>query len=85
MARLATFLLLLTALPAVFATYGIYDLVKRRIPQHAGNFIFTLVNGTGDSFTISDTPGKSGVTVECTTVNACARGLYTYVTDLLSD
>lgn len=61
---------------------GINALVKRRIPQHANDFTFQLVNGIPDSFVVSDTKGrKGGVTVECTTLSACSRGLYTYVAD----
>ena len=84
MVRLTELVLLAAALPTVFATdnlAGLYGLVKRRIPQHANSFQFKLVNGTGDSFIVSDTPHSSnrGVTVECTTISACARGLYTCV------
>ncbi|KAI0964544.1 hypothetical protein AcW1_010249 [Taiwanofungus camphoratus] len=60
---------------------GIYSLVQRLIPQHENSFTFALIEGQGDSFVISDTQGQSGgITVQCTTVSACARGLYTYVT-----
>ncbi|PCH34408.1 glycoside hydrolase family 89 protein [Wolfiporia cocos MD-104 SS10] len=60
---------------------GIYSLVQRQIPQHQNSFTFALIEGDGDSFVISDTHGDSGgITIECTTVSACARGLYTYVT-----
>ena len=60
--------------------HGIYGIVARRIPSHTGDFTFKLSNGTGDSFVISDTKGHSGhITVTCTTVSACARGLYTCV------
>lgn len=59
---------------------GIYSLVQRLIPQHENSFTFALIEGQGDSFVISDTQGQSGgITVQCTTVSACARGLYTYV------
>ncbi|KAH8094672.1 alpha-N-acetylglucosaminidase [Cristinia sonorae] len=62
---------------------GVQALVKRRIPKHANDFTFQLVNGTGDSFLVSDTKGHSGgVTVQCTTVSACSRGLYTYLTQI---
>ncbi|CCM02759.1 uncharacterized protein FIBRA_04867 [Fibroporia radiculosa] len=58
---------------------GIYSLVQRQIPQHENSFTFSLIAGGGDSFVISDSEGDSGgITVECTTVSACARGLYTY-------
>lgn len=64
---------------------GIYALVKRQIPQHADAFTFTLVNASTldeyDAFTLKDTndEGKTGISVECTSVSACARGLYTCV------
>lgn len=80
-------LALIAAVPSVLsatdpALQGIYDIVERRIPDHTGDFTFKLVNGTGDSFIISDTRGRSqGITVSCTTTSACARGLYTYVPD----
>ncbi|RPD65623.1 alpha-N-acetylglucosaminidase [Lentinus tigrinus ALCF2SS1-6] len=57
---------------------GIYALAKRRVPTHAHAFSFSLADGEADSFVISDAP--SGIHVECTTVSACARGLYTYLT-----
>ncbi|OSD08704.1 glycoside hydrolase family 89 protein [Trametes coccinea BRFM310] len=57
---------------------GIYALVKRRTPAHANAFSFALVEGESDAFTISD--ARNGIHVECTTVSACARGYYTYLT-----
>ena len=58
---------------------GLHSLVQRRIPQHADKFQFNIIDGTGDSFTVSDsTTAPGGITVECTTLSACARGLYTY-------
>ena len=54
---------------------GIYALAKRRLPGHAHAFSFSLADGEGDAFVISDTK-NNGIHVECTTVNACARGLY---------
>ncbi|OBZ68450.1 Alpha-N-acetylglucosaminidase [Grifola frondosa] len=68
---------------AAIALDGLYALAQRRLPQHADHFTFTLTGGNSelDSFVISDTKGKPGrITVECTTVSACARGLYTYLT-----
>lgn len=78
-------LVLIAVIPSVLAAtdpalQGVYDIVQRRIPEHVDDFTFKLINGTGDSFVISDTKGASGgITVSCTTSNACARGLYTYV------
>ncbi|TBU41733.1 alpha-N-acetylglucosaminidase [Dichomitus squalens] len=57
---------------------GIYALAKRRVPAHAESFSFSLSTGEADSFVVSDVPG--GIHVECTTVSACARGFYTYLT-----
>lgn len=76
------FLVLLSALGQTLAATsslkGLYALVERRIPVHAKAFTFHLVNGTGDSFVISDIK-QDKFNIECTTVIACARGLYTYV------
>lgn len=59
---------------------GIYSLVQRQMPAHEDAFTFSLTQGDGDSFVISDTEGTNGsITVQCTTVIACARGLYTWV------
>ncbi|RDX54615.1 alpha-N-acetylglucosaminidase [Lentinus brumalis] len=57
---------------------GIYALAKRRVPTHAHAFSFSLADGDTDSFVVSDAP--AGIHVECTTVSACARGFYTYLT-----
>lgn len=56
---------------------GVYALAKRQIPQHADAFTFKLVEGEEDAFTISDAKKKGSFIVECTTVSACSRGLYT--------
>lgn len=58
---------------------GVYALAKRQIPKHANAFTFKLVEGEDDTFTISDAEHKGGIVVECTSVSACSRGLYTYV------
>ncbi|KAI0363472.1 hypothetical protein BV20DRAFT_1126271 [Pilatotrama ljubarskyi] len=58
---------------------GIYALVKRRVPKHADAFSFSLVDGESDAFKITD--AQCGIHVQCTTVSACARGLYTYLTE----
>ncbi|KAI0695655.1 alpha-N-acetylglucosaminidase [Cytidiella melzeri] len=85
MFRLVKLVLLATVLPKALASTslaGIQSLVQRRIPQHADNFHFSFVEGSGDSFVVSDTPGiAGGVSIQCTTVSACARGLYTYCTE----
>ena len=54
---------------------GIYALAKRRVPSHADAFSFALVDGEPDTLVVSD--ARNGIHVECTTVSACARGLYT--------
>ncbi|EGN99592.1 glycoside hydrolase family 89 protein [Serpula lacrymans var. lacrymans S7.3] len=68
---------------------GLYSLVKRQIPAHAGAFTFELsaantTNAT-DTFTLSDigknATGNATILIECSTISACARGLYTYVTE----
>ncbi|OCH93008.1 alpha-N-acetylglucosaminidase [Obba rivulosa] len=70
------------AAASYLALDGLHALVQRRLADHAGSFTFQSTEGEGDSFVISDTKGKpGGITVECTTVSACARGLYTYLTD----
>ncbi|KAI0746888.1 alpha-N-acetylglucosaminidase [Daedaleopsis nitida] len=58
---------------------GVYALAKRRVPTHAHAFSFSLTSGEPDAFVISDT--LAGIHVECTTVSACARGFYTYLTE----
>lgn len=58
---------------------GIYQLAKRQTPTHADAFTFHLVDGDEETFTIRDSEHQQGITVECTTVSACARGFYTYV------
>jgi alpha-N-acetylglucosaminidase len=66
---------------------GLYALVKRRMPTHSNAFTFNLSTTPGsdlDTFTVrSASQNEGGVNVEiyieCTTINACARGLYTLV------
>ncbi|KAI0752381.1 alpha-N-acetylglucosaminidase [Daedaleopsis nitida] len=67
------------AVDAKSSVDGIYALAKRRVPTHAHAFSFSLTSGEPDAFFISDT--LAGVHVECTTVSACARGFYTYLTE----
>lgn len=59
---------------------GIYALAARRLPLHAYAFSFSTYSDEGDAFEISNVLG--GIHVACTTVSACARGLYTYVPPL---
>ena len=58
---------------------GIRGIVERRMPKHVDAFTFKMTRGSDDAFTISDSHASGGITVSCTTVSACARGLYTYV------
>ncbi|KIJ08773.1 glycoside hydrolase family 89 protein [Paxillus involutus ATCC 200175] len=67
---------------------GLYSLVQRRLPAHTNSFTFTLTSGnsTADTFTLSDATlshgyGNSQINIECTSISACARGLYTYLTE----
>ena len=63
---------------------GIYSLVQRQVPNHADKFTFSLIEPSSgendlDSFVLSDADERDGIDIQCTTVSACARGLYTYV------
>ncbi|KAG2121605.1 glycoside hydrolase family 89 protein [Suillus clintonianus] len=68
---------------------GLYALVKRRMPSHSNAFIFNLstsISSDVDTFKIRDAShdegaGNAKIYIECTTISACARGLYTYVTE----
>jgi hypothetical protein len=58
------------------STQGIYDLVQRRIPQHADNFQFALVNFTDqgyDQYIVSSLPNGT-VLVEGNTLSALSHG-----------
>ncbi|KAJ3481877.1 hypothetical protein NLI96_g7363 [Meripilus lineatus] len=60
---------------------GLSSLIHRRLPSiHHSSFTFHLINGEGDAFNVTDTSILGGITVSCTTTSACARGLYTYLT-----
>ncbi|KIP04165.1 glycoside hydrolase family 89 protein [Phlebiopsis gigantea 11061_1 CR5-6] len=86
MARLAWAAALLAAVPTALAAAnvtGVYGIIERRMPRHVGQFTIKSVEGDGDAFTVSDTTSpRGGITIECTTTSACARGLYTYVTEV---
>ncbi|EIW77482.1 glycoside hydrolase family 89 protein [Coniophora puteana RWD-64-598 SS2] len=64
---------------------GLYALVQRRIPSHAHSFTFSFTNSSDselDTFTLTDAVNKTrAIHVECNTVSACSRGLYTYLTE----
>ena len=62
---------------------GLYALVQRRVPQYQNSFQFALKapksNDTEDTFTLSDVHAgpRKKVQIECSSISACARGLYT--------
>jgi alpha-N-acetylglucosaminidase len=65
------------------STEGIYNLVQRRIPQHADSFQFSLVNATLTRFSASGRPndqyvvstsGDGKVLVEGNSLSALASG-----------
>ncbi|KAF8556641.1 glycoside hydrolase family 89 protein [Imleria badia] len=69
---------------------GLYSLVQRRIPAHSQSFNFVLVPDDTllDTFTLSDIDAHGGqgntqsqINIQCTSISACARGLYTYLTE----
>lgn len=60
------------------STQGIYDLVQRRMPNHANSFQFTLTNttqtaGSYDQYVVS-TAADGTVTVQGSTLSALASG-----------
>lgn len=83
MVRLPWTVALLATVPMALATAdvsGIYGIIERRMPRHVGQFTLKSIEGDGDGFTVSDTASQhGGITIECTTTSACARGLYTSV------
>ena len=62
---------------------GLYALIQRRVPQYQNSFQFALKastsNDTVDTFTLSDARvgSQTKIQVECSSISACARGLYT--------
>jgi hypothetical protein len=66
---------------------GLYALVKRHMPSHSNAFAFNLSTTASpglDIFTVrsashDEGDGNAEISIECTTINACARGLYTCV------
>src|SRR5882757_6347671 len=66
---------------------GLYALVKRHMPSHSNAFTFNLSTTASsdlDTFTVrsashDEGDGNAEISIECTTINACARGLYTCV------
>ena len=70
-----TFSLFLQATTALDFS-GLDALIQRRIPQHTDYFSFQDISGSGDKYTIQDTEQSEGITISCTSLSACARGLY---------
>ncbi|KAG8215873.1 glycoside hydrolase family 89 protein [Butyriboletus roseoflavus] len=66
---------------------GLYALIQRRIPAHTQSFHFVLTPNDSvlDTFTLSDVDPQSQrnaqINIQCTSISACARGLYTYLTE----
>jgi alpha-N-acetylglucosaminidase len=70
------------------STDGIYDLVKRRLPQHADSFEFVLVNETDRDTTVNDqyvvsSTSDGKILVEGNSLSALSSGLVPTV--ILSD
>ena len=66
-------------------TAALEALVARQLPFHNDSFVFHLAqqqkiniktHAELDTFTLFDRDGK--VNIECSTISACTRGLYTY-------
>lgn len=70
---------LFAASGAAQSTDGLYDLVKRRLPNHVDNFRFSLVsnitgsNGGYDQFIVQDAPNGT-VMVQGTSLSALSSG-----------
>ncbi|KIJ63681.1 glycoside hydrolase family 89 protein [Hydnomerulius pinastri MD-312] len=88
----ASFIYRASAAPQDSSVAGLYSLLQRRIPSHANSFYFDLTSGNGtalDTFTLSDVSshvhdeekGGAQINIACNSVSACARGLYTYLTE----
>ena len=66
---------------------GLYALIQRRVPSHSTSFSFGLTpnNSALDTFILSDVDSLGGegnstqarINIQCTSISACARGLYT--------
>ncbi|KAE8151487.1 tim-barrel domain-containing protein [Aspergillus avenaceus] len=78
-------LLAATAIGLSLSTQGIQSLVQRRLPDHAHNFEFSLVNVsqhvTNDSYVISST-SEGKILVEGNTLSALSKGLHRFLTDV---
>lgn len=66
-------------------TAALEALIYRQLPFHTDSFVFHLAEQQAinvkthselDTFTLFDANGR--INIECSTVSACARGLYTY-------
>ncbi|KAF9233215.1 glycoside hydrolase family 89 protein [Melanogaster broomeanus] len=84
---LASIVAFLQPVSALSEVDGLYSLVQRRVPANTNSFNFTLTSGNSsvDTFTLSDATshghGNPQINIECTSISACARGLYTYLTE----
>ncbi|KAK8207568.1 putative alpha-N-acetylglucosaminidase [Phyllosticta capitalensis] len=72
---------------ATVSTQGLRDLVTRRMPDHAADFEFLLLNqttnGTGyDHYAVS-TPENGQVRIESTSLSGLASGLHRYLADVV--
>ncbi|GJE89695.1 glycoside hydrolase family 89 protein [Phanerochaete sordida] len=67
---------------AAFDAAGLQGIIERRLPQHAGKISFSSLQGGGDSFVVREGNSSGTVSVSCTSTSACARGLYTYLTEV---
>lgn len=88
-------LAVLTLLAALFANaaahspQGLYNLLKRRLPSHCEDFVFTLHDAApadpseliNDEYTVSTTSNGT-VTIQGNSVVALATGLRRYLTDI---
>lgn len=68
--------------PAKGSTTGIESLLQRRLPQHAENFEFSIVNATslGENDVYSVSNGENGkIKVEGSSLSALATGYVSFV------
>ncbi|KAJ5633385.1 hypothetical protein N7490_009724 [Penicillium lividum] len=74
---------LLTGRSLAQSTQGIYDLVQRRMPQHADSFQFLLDNSTDQSHDhyVVSTLDNGTVSVQGNSLSALSSGLHRYLTD----
>ncbi|KAJ5621454.1 hypothetical protein N7528_006237 [Penicillium herquei] len=84
--KLLAGLLITSGVAAAQSTDGLYSLVKRRLPNHVGDFQFNLVsNITGgddgyDEFMVQSSSNGT-IVVQGTSLSALSSGLHRYLTD----